>query len=112
MLSSYPTLTKLARVYTRLEAAVGEFGLDTLAASTRALASDSPGDATYTTIEGQLTSLGAARDALAGQIQALLIGAEFGGQPLSTSTSGKKALSRLIAQANALLAQAGTLAKA
>jgi len=112
MLSSYPTLTKLARVYTRLEAAVGEFGLDTLAASTRALASDSPGDATYTTIEGQLTSLGAARDALARQIQALLIGAEFGGQPLSTSTSGKKALSTLIAQANALLAQAGTLAKA
>ncbi|HEV2260658.1 MAG TPA: hypothetical protein VGS06_46730 [Streptosporangiaceae bacterium] len=112
MLSSYTTLTKLARVYTRLEAAVGEFGLDTLAASTRALASDSPGDATYTTIEGQLTSLGAARDALAGQIQALLIGAEFGGQPLSTSTSGRKALSTLITQANALLGQAGALAKA
>ena len=112
MLSSYPTLTKLARVYTRLEAAVGEFGLDTLAASTRALASDSPGDATYTTIEGKLTSLGAARDALAGQIQALLIGAEFGGQPLSTSASGRKALSALIIQANALLGQAGALAKA
>jgi hypothetical protein len=112
MLSSHPTLTKLARVYTRLEAAVGEFGLDTLAASTRALASSSPGDATYTTIEGQLTSLGAARNALAGQIQTLLIGAEFGGQPLSTSKSGKKALAALIAQGNALLAQAGTLAHA
>ena len=112
MLSSYPTLTKLGRVYTRLEAAVGEFGLDTLAASTRALASSSPGDATYTTIEGQLTSLGAARDALAGKIQALLIGAEFGGQPLSTSKSGKRALAALIAQGNALLAQADTLAHA
>ena len=112
MLSSYPTLTKLGRVYTRLEAAVGEFGLDTLAASTRALASSSPGDATYTTIEGQLTSLGAARNALAGQIQALLIGAEFGGQPLSTSKSGKRALAALIAQGNALLAQADTLAHA
>jgi hypothetical protein len=108
MLSSYPTLTRLGQVYTRLEAAVGEFGLDTLAASTRALASDAPGDATYTTIEGQLTSLGAARDALAGQIQALLTGAEFGGRPLSTSKSGSK----LIAQANALLAQAGALARA
>ncbi len=108
MLSSYPTLRKLARVYTQLEAAVGEFGLDTLAASTRALASNSAGDATYTTIEGQLTSLGAARDALAGQIQALLTGAEFGGQPLSTSKPGSK----LIAQANALLAQAGALAHA
>jgi hypothetical protein len=112
MLSSYPTLTKLGRLYTRLEATVGEFGLDTLAASTRALASSSPGDATYTTIEGQLTSLGAARNALAGQIQPLLIGAEFGGQPLSTSKSGKKALAALIAQGNALLAQADTLAHA
>jgi hypothetical protein len=110
MRSSYPTLRKLGQVYTQLEAAVGKFGLDTLAASTRALASSSPGDATYTSIEGQLTSLGAARDALAGKIQALLTGAEFGGQPLSTSKSGKKALSKLIAQANALLAQAGTLA--
>jgi hypothetical protein len=110
MRSSYPTLRKLGQVYTQLEAAVGKFGLDTLAASTRALASSSPGDATYTSIESQLTSLGAARDALAGQIQALLTGAEFGGQPLSTSKPGKKALSKLIAQANALLAQAGTLA--
>ena len=112
MLSSYPTLTELGRVYTRLEAPVGEFGLDTLAAATRALASSSPGDATYTTIEGQLTSLGAARDALAGKIQALLIGAEFGGQPLSTSKSGKRALAALIAQGNTLLAQADTLAHA
>ena len=108
MLSNYPTLRKLSQVYTQLEAAVGKFGLDTLAASTRALASNSAGDATYTTIEGQLTSLGAARDALAGQIQALLNGAEFGGQPLSTSKPGSK----LIAQANALLAQADTLASA
>src|SRR5580693_8945453 len=110
MRSSYPTLRKLGQVYTQLEAAVGKFGLDTLAASTRALASNAPGDATYTSIEGQLTSLGAARDALAGQIQALLTGAEFGGQPLSTSKQGSKLISKLIAQANALLAQAGTLA--
>jgi hypothetical protein len=110
MLSAYPTLLKLARVYTRLEAPVGEFGLDTLAAATRALASNAAGDATYTTIEGQLTSLGSARDTLAAQIQALLTGAEFGGQPLSTSKSGKKALAKLIAQGNGLLAQADALA--
>jgi hypothetical protein len=110
MLSAYPTLVKLGHLYTRLEAPVGEFGLDTLAASTRALASNAAGDATYTTIEGQLTSLGSARDALATQIQGLLIGAEFGGQPLSTTKSGKKALSKLIAQGNGLLAQADALA--
>ena len=38
------TLLRLGRIYTQLEAAVGAFGLDTLRASTRALASDSPGD--------------------------------------------------------------------
>jgi hypothetical protein len=106
MRPNYPTLDKLSQVYTQLEAAVGKFGLDTLAASTRALASNSPGDATYTTIENQLRSLGSARDALAAQIQALLIGAEFGGQPLGASKSGKT----LIARANALLAQADRLA--
>ena len=83
MLSNYPTLDKLGQVYTQLEAAVGEFGLATLTASTRALASNSPGDATYTSIENQLAALGTARDALVAQMQTLLIGAEFGGKPIS-----------------------------
>jgi len=51
------------------------FGLDTPRASTRALASNSPGDATYTRIENALQGLGAARDAVAGQLRALLLGA-------------------------------------
>jgi hypothetical protein len=106
MRANYPTLDKLGQVYTQLEAAVGKFGLDTLTASTRALASNSPGDATYLGIEKQLGALGSARDALAAQMQALLIGAEFGGKPLSTSTSAKT----LIIRANALLAQAASLA--
>jgi hypothetical protein len=106
MLINYPTLTKLGQVYTQLEAAVGQFGLATLTASTRALASDSPGDATYTGIENQLRALGAARDTLVGQMQTLLIGAEFGNTPISA-----KAAQKLISQANALLAQAGALAK-
>jgi hypothetical protein len=105
MLSNYLTLNKLGQVYTQLEAAVGEFGLDTLAASTRALASNSAGDATYTGIENQLGALGSARDALVAQMQALLTGAEFGGHPISAS-----AAKVLISQGNALLAQADTLA--
>jgi hypothetical protein len=105
MLTNYPTLTRLDRVYTQLEAAVGKFGLATLTASTRALASNSAGDATYTSIENQLAALGSARDALVAQMQALLIGAEFGGRPI-----GAKAAKALISQGNALLAQAGTLA--
>jgi hypothetical protein len=105
MLSNYPTLDKLARVYTQLEAAVGQFGLATLTASTRALASNSPGDGTYTGIESKLAALGAARDALVAQMQTLLMGAEFGGKPISAKTAKS-----LIAQGNALLAQADTLA--
>ena len=105
MLSNYPTLTKLGHVYTQLDAAVGQFGLATLTASTRALASDSSGDSVYTSIENRLAALGSARDALAAQMQTLLTGAEFGGTPISAKTA-----KGLIAQGNALLAQADTLA--
>jgi hypothetical protein len=104
MLTKHETLVRLAGVYTQLEAAVGEFGLDTLAASTRALASDSPGDITYNTTETELIKLGAARDALAAQMQAVLLGAEFGGKPLSDGTGHK-----LIAAGQALLALASAL---
>jgi hypothetical protein len=105
MLSNYPTLDKLAGVYTQLEAAVGQFGLATLTASTRALASNSPGDATYTGIENKLAALGAARNALAAQMQTLLMGAEFGSQPISVTTAES-----LISKGQALLTQAETLA--
>ena len=105
MAVNFPALNQLGQVYTQLEAAVGEFGLETLAASTRALASHSPGDATYTSIENALTQLGAARDALVAQIQSVLMGAEFGGQP-----AGQGTLQGLIGAGNALLAQADALA--
>jgi hypothetical protein len=105
MASSDPALRPLAQVYTQLDAAVGPFGLATLTASTRALASRSPGDATYTSIENQLSSLGTARNALAAQMQALLMGAEFGGKPVSAS-----AAATLISQGHRLLTQARTLA--
>jgi hypothetical protein len=104
MLTNYPLLRELARVYTQLEAAVGEFGLSTLAASTQALASDSPGDATYTSVEDALVSLGSARDALVARMQTALLGAEFGGTPLSKATARS-----LIAAGYALLAQAVAL---
>jgi hypothetical protein len=106
MLVAYPLLVQLAGVYTQLEAAVGVFGLATLSASTRALASDSPGDSTYSTIETRLTQIGAARDALAAQMQTALLGAEFGGKPLRIATALK-----LIGQGNALLARAVALGR-
>jgi hypothetical protein len=105
MLSNYQTLNRLGQVYTQLEAAVGEFGLDTLTASTRALASNSAHDASYTGIENQLASLGSARAALAAQMQALLTGAEFGNTRINATAAWK-----LIFQGNAMLAQTAALA--
>jgi hypothetical protein len=105
MLTNYSTLNRLDHVYTQLEAAVGQFGLATLTASTRALASSSTGDSVYRGIENQLSSLGSARNALVAQMQGMLTGAEFGGSPASATAARK-----LISQGNALLAQALALA--
>ena len=77
------TLLRLGDVYKQLNAAFGSFAMDTLKASTKALASSSPGDGTYTTIEGQLASLTSARDSLAGQIKLALDAAANGTQALN-----------------------------
>ena len=97
----------LAQVYKQLNASFGAFDMDILKASTKALASDDAGDATYTSIEGQIASLTAQRDALAGQIKSALSGATFTGQVLSDQQANS-----LIAQANSLIDQAHTLATA
>jgi hypothetical protein len=99
------TLLRLGRVYTQLEAAVGAFGLDTLRASTRALASSSPGDATYTRIENELQGLGAQRDVIGARMRALLLGAAFGGR-----TPDQASARALIRAGDRLLGQAAALA--
>jgi hypothetical protein len=98
-------LTRLGQLYTQLEAPVGAFGLDTLRASTRALSSASPGDAVYTKIENELQRLGAKRDAIAGRIHALLMGAAFSGQPLNVAQA--RALTK---RGDRLLGEAAVLA--
>jgi hypothetical protein len=105
MRSGGPLLTLLGEAYTAINAPVGPFSLDTLKASTRALASDSPGDATYQGIEAQLAALGTARDAVASQMSDLLLGAAFNGEP------GDQSLAEaLITRADDLLARAAALA--
>jgi hypothetical protein len=94
----------LAQIYKQLNASFGEFAMDTLKASTKALASNDSGDATYTTIEGQIQSLTADRDALVAQMIGLLEGAEFKGQTFSDAQAQS-----LIAQGEALLNQAKAL---
>ena len=81
------------------------FAKDTLIASTAALASESAGDATYTSLENQILSLGASRDQLASQIRLALNNAEFNGQKIKDKTARA-----WTDQANALLAAAHALA--
>jgi hypothetical protein len=99
-----PGFTVLSRTYKQLNAPFGAFGMATLRASTKALASNDSGDATYTSIEGKIQSLTTRRDALATEIKGALNGAEFKGQPINTLT----ALS-LILRGNILLAEANHL---
>jgi hypothetical protein len=98
------TLTRLAQVYKQLDACVGQFGLKTLAVSTRALESSSSGDTTYTNLENQLASLGNQRDALAAQMIGLLEGATFNGKSINEQQAKS-----LISQGQALLNQVNSL---
>jgi hypothetical protein len=62
----------------RLDAPFGEFGMNTLKASTVALASDTNHDNRYTTIEKSIASLTDQRDQVVDAIKGLLAGAETG----------------------------------
>ncbi|HEX4701021.1 MAG TPA: hypothetical protein VH352_02740 [Pseudonocardiaceae bacterium] len=65
-------LIRLGQLYTQLNAAVGEFGIDTLMASTVALRGNSPGDRDYVTIENGLQRLGTERDAVVAALRDVL----------------------------------------
>ena len=90
-----------AQAYKQIKASFGEFSLDTLTASTGALASNTSGDTVYTDTENELQQLGADRDALADQIRLALWNAEFNGQKLD-----EKQAKDWIDQANDLLDRA------
>src|SRR6266849_9109564 len=95
---------KVAQAYKQIDAAVGQFGLATLQASTRAIESNSAGDSTYSNIENQLISLTNERNAVAAQMITALEGAEFGGQSISEQQAQS-----LVSQGRALIAEANAL---
>jgi len=99
-------LLRLGRAYTAIEAPVGRFGLATLRASTKGLASAAPGDSRYRGIERALGRLGAARDRVAGQMRTVLLGAAFAGQPVEVARANA-----LVRQARRLLGEAELLAR-
>ena len=77
----HETLRQLGEVYKQLNAPFGQFGMDTLAISTRAIKSgDANDDSTYTALANKLRAFTHQRDALAEQMRSILEEAAFGGQ--------------------------------
>lgn len=96
---------RLAAVYKQLLAGPGQFGMSTLRASTRALASGTPGsDTTYARTEARLENLGGQRDALTHRMRVTLLSAAFDGRRISPSLARRLTLAGevLLARARAL----------
>jgi hypothetical protein len=94
---------QLSQSYEQLNAPFGSFALDTLKASTKALASTD--DSVYGSIEGQIESFTSQRDGLAAQIRAALNEAAFDNVPIGNAQAGD-----FVSQAKALLDKASALA--
>ena len=77
---SSPGLQDLRACYKQLNSSVGELGTATLEASTNAIESTSPSDATYLQTDADLALVDKARDHLANHVKDELFGAEFGDQ--------------------------------
>ena len=106
-----PALISLAQAYKQINAPVASFSLTTLGISTTALESgSSTDDSVYNQLENQLINMTITRNAIAAQMIATLEAAEFGGSNSSVNASANVQVSSLIAQANALMSQAKSLA--
>jgi len=100
------TLLRLGAVYEQVNASFGQFGLDLLKASTKAIMSGSATeDSLYASIEASIRDLTTQRDTLAGQIKAALNAAAFDDQALNEQQAKD-----WIDQAQSLLDQAHALA--
>jgi hypothetical protein len=98
---------QLAAAYKQLDAGVGAFATATLTLSNKGVSSASAGDATYLADEATLTALGTERDALAGQIAAVLADAAGGCHRISDASAD-----RLVTAAHLLIRQAQDAAAA
>ncbi|HVD48190.1 MAG TPA: hypothetical protein VNG70_12990 [Candidatus Limnocylindria bacterium] len=97
------TTNELGTIYEQLNAPFGQFGMNTLVASTRAVASSD--DSVYNSIESSIQDLTNQRDALALKIEIALDGAAFDNKQIK-----EKDAKDWIAQAKSLLNQAAALA--
>jgi hypothetical protein len=95
-------VNQLADCYKQLNSSVGQFGTDTLVASTRGLESNSPGDSAFTKSEKMLQSLDIQRDGLAGEIKHSLNAAAFDDHPVLQPGVQTSACERLLSAAATL----------
>jgi hypothetical protein len=96
------TTRRLGAAYKQLNAPFGRFGMNMLAASTKAIRGD---DAAYASLESRIEALTTRRDALAHSIRGALDRAAFRGKAIKARQAR-----RWVAQAQALLRQAAALA--
>jgi len=99
---SGPGVAQLGACYKQLNSSVGEFGTDTLIASTAALESNSSGDKTYLHVEHALGVLDVARDKLAIQVKGELEDAAFGNSTIHGIGGQIVACNALLGAAHAL----------
>jgi hypothetical protein len=94
-------LQKLGAAYKQLDAPFGSFGMDSLRYATARIPTGSANDdSAYAAMQAKLADWGARRDALAGRINDLLDGLEFGG-----ASTDQRTIDGLTAEARALVAE-------
>jgi len=84
---SGPGVAQLGACYKQLNSSVGQFGTDTLMASTTGIESNSAGDTTYQHIEHRLSQLNNSRDNLAATIKGELEAAAFSNAAINGAPS-------------------------
>ena len=97
------TLLSLGAVYKQINSPFGAVAMDSLKVSTFALSSSDPN--TYLTLEQEIQGWTTTRNAIAGQMKAMLDGAAFGGQAIN-----EKQAKSLISQAQTLTNQVSSAA--
>jgi hypothetical protein len=95
-------VARLGACYKQLNSSVGQFGNDTLQASTKAIESSSPADFRYLATDKALVALDRIRDAIALKIKAQLEAAAFGNQPIRAAGAETFACQAIINSAAAL----------
>jgi hypothetical protein len=95
----------LGQAYKSINAPFGALAMASLKVSTAALASNSPGDTEYLSLENEIQGWTEQRDSLAAQMKSILEAAEFQGARINT-----KQAQNLIAAAAELVAQAESAA--